>query len=132
MIKTVNFDLQEVNTMQDAVLKIQKLGVPPEGFEDCGFDVDKEICQIWDDWIEAVDAIRRPVTWEEAEILIKCCPTEHMAEVEWTMLHCIESVSSSYEAEELERYRKLINQCNSEMMKDLLLQRLQNYLENHK
>lgn len=43
--------------MQDAVLKIQKLGVPPEGFEDCGFDVDEEICQIWDNWIEAVCAI---------------------------------------------------------------------------
>ena len=117
--------------MQDAVLKIQKLGVPPEGFEDCGFDVDEEIGQIWDDWIEAVCAIQRPVTWEEAEILIKCCPTEHMAEVEWTMLHCIESVPAET-AEELERYRNLVERCNSDMMKDMLLQRLQNYLANHK
>jgi hypothetical protein len=30
--------------MQDAVLKVQKLGVPPEGFEDCGLDVDEETC----------------------------------------------------------------------------------------
>jgi len=115
--------------MQDAVLKVQKLGVPPEGFEDCGFDVDEEIGQLWDDWIEAVDAIQRPVTWEEAEILIKCCPTDHMAEVEWTMLHCIESV---FRPDAIEQFRSLIEKCNSDMMKDMLLQRLQNYLDNHK
>ena len=115
--------------MQDAVLKVQKLGVPPEGFEDCGFDVDEEIGQLWDDWVEAVDAIQRPVTWEEAEILIKCCPTDHMAEVEWTMLHCIESV---FRPDAIEQFRSLIEKCNSDMMKDMLLQRLQNYLDNHK
>jgi len=111
--------------MQDAVLKVQKLGVPPEGFEDCGLDVDEKVGQIWDDWIEAVDAIQRPVTWEEAEILIKCCPTEHMAEVEWTMLHCIESV---FCPDAIEQFRSLIEKCNSSMMKEMLLKRLQNYL----
>ncbi len=112
--------------IQDAVLKVQKLGVPPEGFEDCGWDVDEEIGQIWDDWIEAVDAIQRPVTWEEAEILIKCCPTEPMSEVEWTMLHCVESV---YRPDTIEQYRDLIEKCNSSMMKEMLLKRLQNYLD---
>lgn len=116
--------------MQDAVLKVQKLGVPPEGFEDCGLDVDEETCQIWNDWIEAVDAIQRPVTWEEAEILIECCPTEPMSEVEWTILHCIESVSHLCTIEQIEQYRNLIEKCNSSMMKDMLLQRLQNYLDN--
>ncbi len=115
--------------IQDAVLKVQKLGAPPEGFEDCGWDVDEEISQIWDDWIEAVDAIQRPVTWEEAEILIECCPTEPMSEVEWTMLHCVESV---FRPDTIEQYRNLIEKCNSSMMKDMLLQRLQNYLDNRK
>jgi hypothetical protein len=111
--------------MQDAVLKVQKLGVPPEGFEDCGLDVDEETCQIWKDWIEAVDAIQRPVTWEEAEILIECCPTEPMSEVEWTILHCIESV---LRPDMIEQYSNLIEKCNSNMMKDMLLLRFQNYL----
>ncbi len=115
--------------IQDAVLKVQKLGVPPEGFEDCGWDVDEGISQIWDDWIEAVDAIQRPVTWEEAEILIECCPTEPMSEVEWTMLHCVESV---FRPDTIEQYRNLIEKCNSSMMKNMLLQRLQNYLDNRK
>lgn len=113
--------------MQDAVLKVQELGVPPEGFEDCGADVDEKIGQIWSDWIKAVDAIQRPVTWEEAEILIKCCPTEPMSEVEWTMLHCVESV---FRPDAIEQYRSLIEKCNSSMMKEMLLRRLQNYLRN--
>lgn len=114
--------------MQQSVLIIQKLGVPPKGFEDGGPNVDKDTIRIWDEWVEAVDSIERPVTWEEAEILIKCCPTEPMSEVEWTMLHAIESVCTP-EGMWLEPYRKLIEQCNSDMMKDLLLLRLENYIK---
>lgn len=115
--------------MQEAVLKLQKLGVPPEGFEDCDRDYGEETYQLWDDWVEAVGEVKRPITWEEAEILIKCCPTDHMAEVEWTMLHCIESVGDLEKTEEIERYRKLIEKCNSDMMRNMLLPRLQNYID---
>lgn len=109
--------------MQQAVCTVQELGAPPEGFES-GKVSDEKTFQIWDEWIEAVASIRMPVTWEEAEILIKCCPTEHMAGVEWTLLHCIESVSKTEETEETERYRTLIEQCNSDMMKQLFKLRL--------
>ena len=115
--------------MQDAVKKIQALGVPPEGFEDGDGTYDEATCQLWEDWVDAVDAIRRPVTWEEAEVLVRCCPTDHMAEVEWTMLHCIES---AFAPDAIEPYRNLIETCNSEMMKEMLLTRLQNYIQNHK
>ena len=111
--------------MQDAVLKIQKLGAPPEGFEDCDTDRDEDTYQLWDDWVDAVCAIQWPVTWEEAEVLIKCCPTDRMSGVEWTMLHCIESVPMET-AEDLERYRDLVAQCNSDLMKEMLLDRLKN------
>ena len=114
--------------MQQSVLRVQELGVPPKGFESNEPQTD-EVAQIWDDWIEAVDSIERPITWEEAEILIKCCPTEPMAEVEWTILHCIESV---FNPEEIEPYRKLIEQCNSDMMRDLLMRRLNNYVNKRK
>lgn len=66
--------------MQKSVLKIQELGVPPKGFEDKG-PHGRETIRIWDKWVEAATSIQRPVTWEEAEILIKCCPTERMAEL---------------------------------------------------
>ncbi|MCI8688987.1 MAG: hypothetical protein HFF87_01585 [Oscillibacter sp.] len=110
--------------MQEAVRKLQTFGAPPEGFEDDTFPGEDTI-QIWDEWTEAVDSIKRPVTWEEAEILIRCCPTDHMAGVEWTLLHCIESV---FQPDAVENFRNLIETCNSDMMKNLLLQRLQNYI----
>ncbi len=120
--------------MQEAVLTIKKLGPPPEGFEndvypgDEGFPSD-ELLDLWEDYQEAVDSISRPVTWEEAEILIKCCPLDRMADIEWSLLHCIESVFSP---DSLEDFRKLAEQCNSPMMKEMLLQRLENYIESRK
>ncbi len=107
--------------MQKSVLKIQKLGAPPEGYE-AGKPLDKKAFRIWDERIEAVQLIQKPITWEEAEVLIRCCPTDHMSGIEWTFLHCIESV---LKPEELERYRTLIEQCNSDMMKQELLRRLE-------
>ena len=123
--------------MQEAVLKIQKLGAPPEGFEDggClekdGFPSD-EILDLWDEYQDAVVAISQPITWEEAEILIKCCPTDRMAGVEWSLLHGIESCISNHDLletpSELEKYKNLIKKCNSEMMKEMLWERLESYL----
>ena len=107
--------------MQQAVLKIKELGAPPEGFEDNVFPGDEGFPS------DAADSIVRPVTWEEAEILIKCCPTDHMAGIEWTILHCIENV---FAPEAVEDFRNLIEKCNSDMMKDMLLERIQNYINN--
>lgn len=125
---SINGNWGKGREMQDAVRKVQKLGVPPEGFEDNEFP-NEDTIQIWEEWVEAVDAIERPVTWEEAEILIKCSPIEHMSGVEWTFLHCIESV---FKPEATEDYRNLIAKCNSDMLKDMLFQRLQNYFDDRK
>lgn len=112
--------------MQKAVLKIQELGIPPEGFENSNQFCEENILQTWDAWVEAAIAIQMPITWEEAEILIQCCPTDRMAGVEWTILHCIESVFSRGldNPEESKRFQNLIAKCNSDMMKNLLLERL--------
>ena len=50
-----------------------------------------------------------------------------MSGIEWTVLHCIESV---FDPVGIENYRNLIETCNSAMMKDMLLQRLQHYIRN--
>lgn len=120
--------MEEENRMQQSVLKVQKLGAPPEGYES-GKPSDRKVYWIWDEWIEAVGSIQRPVTWEEAEILIRCCPTDHMAGIEWTFLHCIESV---FKPEEIERYRTLIGQCNSDLMKQELTRRIEKYNNSEK
>lgn len=112
--------------MQEAILKIQAIGVPPEGFEDAGFP-SEETLALWEGYQDAADSITRPITWEEAEILVQCCPTDHMSGIEWTVLHCIESV---FDPVGIENYRNLIETCNSAMMKDMLLQRLQHYIRN--
>lgn len=118
--------------MQDAVLKIKKIGVPPEGFEDVTFPEDEgfpseDILDLWDEYQAAVESIALPITWEEAEILIKCCPTDHMAGIEWSLLHCIESCTRGIQLEkpeEMERYKRLISECTSDMMREELLRRL--------
>lgn len=114
--------------MQEAILKIQKIGAPPEGFESGGCPEDEdfpsdELCDLWDEYQDAAVAITWPVTWEEAEILIKCCPTDHMAGIEWTVLHAIESVLD-LDPEAIEDYKALIEKCNSDMMKNMLMERL--------
>lgn len=126
--------------MQEAVLKIKEIGVPPEGFEndavpgDAEFPSD-ETLDLWDEYQDAVVSIRQPVTWEEAEILIKCCPTDRMAGIEWSLLHCIESCIPNRNLLEtpdgLEKYKGLIHGCNSDMMKELLVERLESYLSMH-
>ena len=106
--------------MQEAVLKIQKFNE---------FSADEATVQILGEWVEAVDSIKMPIAWDEAEILIQCAPIEGMSGVEWTFLHCIESI---FNPERVEEYRNLIGKCTSEFMKIMLLERLSNYEEKHK
>lgn len=125
--------------IQEAVSKIQKLGIPPEGFEDVTFPGDDkfpsdETLDLWEEYETAVVSIHTPITWEEAEILIKCCPVDHMAGIEWSLLHCIESCLGNdcrENPEEIERYKKIILECNSDMMKDLLLSRFEASISKH-
>ena len=119
--------------MQEAVLKIKQLGPPPEGFEDDispedeGFP-SEDVLDLWDEYEAAVVSISTPITWEEAEVLIQCCPTDHMAGIEWSLLHCIESCTGDArwdDPQELARYQKLIRECNSDMMREELSKRLE-------
>ncbi len=114
--------------MQEAVLKIQEIGAPPEGFTDIENIPPDEILDLWDAYEDAVISIIQPVTWEEAEILITCCPTDRMAGIELSLLHCIESCIPGSDFEKnpqvMEKYKNLINTCNSDMMKEMLYMRL--------
>lgn len=119
--------------MQKAVMKLRDIGTPPEGFTGSAEFPSDETLDLWDEYQDAVESISQPVTWEEAEILIKCCPTDRMAGIEHSLLHSIESCTSTPDGnlletpDGLEKYKKLINGCNSAMMKEMLLKRLEAY-----
>ncbi len=117
--------------MQDAVLKMKEIGPPPEGFEDGGADPTEETLALWERWQDALERIQRPVTWEEAEILIRCCPLDYMAGLEWTLLHCIESCCSWKDTPDIPRFRALLEKCNSPLMQGMLRERLDNYVKLH-
>ena len=114
--------------MQEAVRKLQTFGAPPEGFEDDTFPGEDTI-QIWDEWmaeelVAAAERINQARYQDRFDTYLLTADID-LAGVEWTLLHCIESV---FQPDAVENFRNLIETCNSDMMKNLLLQRLQNYI----
>ena len=76
-----------------------------------------------DEYADLLGKIVKPITWDEAHILIKLFPPTALYGIEWTLLHLIESVYSEIKSLE---YRELINECNSTEFKKMLVQRLNN------
>lgn len=76
-----------------------------------------------DEYANLLGKIVKPITLDEAHILIKLFPPTALYGVEWTLLHLIESVYSEIKSLE---YRKLINECNNTEFKKMLVQRLNN------
>ena len=76
-----------------------------------------------DEYADLLGKIVKPITLDEAHILIKLFPPTALYGVEWTLLHLIESVYSEIKSLE---YRELINECNSTEFKKMLVQRLNN------
>ena len=76
-----------------------------------------------DEYADLLGKIVKPVTLDEAHILIKLFPPTALYGIERTLLHLIESVYSEIKSLE---YRELINECNSTEFKKMLVQRLNN------
>lgn len=76
-----------------------------------------------DEYADLLGKIVKPVTLDEAHILIMLFPPTALYGIEWTLLHLIESVYSEIKSLE---YRELINECNSTEFKKMLVQRLNN------
>ena len=87
-------------------------------------DADERItAALVDEYADLLGKIVKPVTLDEAHILIKLFPPTALYGIEWTLLHLIESVYSEIKSLE---YRELINECNSTEFKKMLVQRLNN------
>ncbi|HJH38421.1 MAG TPA: hypothetical protein K8V76_04450 [Bacteroides ovatus] len=76
-----------------------------------------------DEYADLLGKIVKPITLDEAHILIKLFPSTALYGIEWTLLHLIESVYSEINSLE---YTELINECNSTEFKNMLVQRLNN------
>lgn len=83
--------------------------------------------ELVDEYADLLSKIVKPITLDEAHILIKLFPPTALYGIEWTLIHLVESVYS--ETKSLE-YRELINECISTEFKKMLVQRFNNSQQN--
>ena len=103
--------------MRKEIKQLALMGAMPD-------EADEQItAELIDEYANLLGKIVKPITLDEANILIKLFPSTALYGVEWTLLHLIESIHSELDISE---YRKLINECNSREYKEILIQRLNN------
>ena len=102
--------------MRKEVEQLGLMGAMPD-------ETDEPTDVLIDKYADLLGKITKPITLDEAHILIKLFPPTALYGIEWTLLHLIESVYSEIKSLE---YRELINECNSTEFKKMLVQRLNN------
>jgi hypothetical protein len=100
--------------VQKEIEELILLGKMPEATD---ANLDEKIVKKYE---ELLNKIAKPVSKEEAEVLILIFPEYSLFELEWTLLHIIES---SYEKMTKKEYEELINKCSSKYWKALLINR---------
>ncbi|GHV31447.1 hypothetical protein FACS1894177_06100 [Bacteroidia bacterium] len=106
--------------VQENIKKLENLGrMPDESNENLSVEQLKEYDRLMKEAI-------RPISFEDAKILIKLFPESSLYGGEWTLLHLFETVKIP-----IDDYRKLIEECPSEEWKERLTVRLNNYLASH-
>ena len=107
--------------MRKEVEQLSLMGAMPD-------EADERItAALVDEYADLLGKIVKPVTLDEAHILIKLFPPTALYGIEWTLLHLIESV---YPETEFIKYKELINECNSVEFREMLVQRLNNSQQN--
>lgn len=100
--------------VQKEIDEIKILGKMPEATDE---NIDEKIV---DKYEKLLSVINQPISKEEAEVLISIFPEYSFFELEWTLLHIIESSDERMTKKE---YEELINKCSSEYWKALLINR---------
>ena len=107
--------------VQETVKKLENLGrMPDEANENLSVEQIKEYDRLMKEAI-------RPISLDDAVILIKLFPESSLYGGEWTLLHLFETIFGRIP---LNDYRKLIDECPSEEWRKRLLTRLENYKKN--
>lgn len=107
--------------MQRAIVELKNLGQMPDSMES---EPSKEIVERYE---ELLTKVKTPLSQEEVEELINLFPESSMYEVEWSLLHLIETYAHSNI-----NYRQLIQSCPSEEWRETMTIRLDNWEKKNK
>lgn len=106
--------------MQNAILELRILGRMPDSIEE------NPTAEIVEKFEELLGEIRTPLTQEEVKILVGLFPKSTMYEVEWTLLHLVETYLIEDPSRNAE-YRQLVTMCSSDEWRETLQVRLDNW-----
>ncbi|MDH6364469.1 hypothetical protein M2139_001392 [Enterococcus sp. PF1-24] len=115
--------------MKHAVEEFIRFGTPPEEYTESN-----DIPQSWIyKYGELISMIEKPITYTEAMAIIRMYPKEYLFGLEMSLIHIIESCTEfnsekQLAPNEVTKYLALINECNSDYSKELLLKRFNNSL----
>lgn len=106
--------------IQEAINKLERLGrMPDESNENLSSE---EI----DEYGRLIKEVIKPISLEDARVLIKLFPERGLYGVEWTLLHIFESVLVNISVDD---YERIIKECPSEEWRNTLKTRLDNKLQ---
>lgn len=106
--------------MQNAILELEALGQMPDSTED---NPAMEVVEKFD---KLLGEVKLPLTQEEVKILINLFPKSSMYEVEWSLLHLVETYLLGTPSRSAE-YRQLVASCSSDEWRETMLIRLDNW-----
>lgn len=106
--------------MQNAILELRDLGRMPDSIEE------KPTTEIVEKFENLLGKVKTPLTEEEVKILLKLFPKSTMYEVEWTLLHLVETYLIEAPSRSAE-YRQLVMMCSSDEWRETLQIRLDNW-----
>ncbi|WP_255373695.1 hypothetical protein [[Flexibacter] sp. ATCC 35103] len=108
--------------IREEIKKIEKMGrMPNESLNDDA-SIDKQIEQ----YDELLQSIVKPISLQEGEVLIKIFPENSFYDLQWTLLHLVESLFGKIDNN---KYQDLIKNCPSVEWKETLNVRLNNVMD---
>lgn len=104
--------------MREQILKLKAIGkMPTESIND-----EESIITLVEQYDELISSIEKPITLEEAEILISIFPDGFFYDLHWDLIKLVESVISSDK-----EYELLIKKCPSKEWRENLQIRYENW-----
>lgn len=106
--------------MQNAIIALKGLGRMPDSTKDNPTE------EIVDGYDRLLNEVKLPLTQEEVNTLIDLFPESSLYELEWSLLHLVETYLVENPLRDSE-YRQLISTCPSDEWKETLQIRLNNW-----
>lgn len=111
--------------MRENFLKLRELGqMPTESIND-----NEKIIEVINEYDDLLSTIKKPITLEEAEILVSIFPDGFFYDLHWDLLHLFENCILNISEED---YQKLIEKCPSKEWRENLQIRYENWKNKQK